>query len=35
MIPIQDIRTHGIQVKQGYSILLDYIKAVRIAYFEK
>ena len=35
MIPIQDIRTHGIQVKQGYSILLDYIKAVKIAYFEK
>lgn len=34
-IPINQIREHGVLIKPGYSILLDYLKAVRIAYFEK
>ena len=35
MISLESIKTNGVLIKQGYSILLDYIKAVHTAYFEK
>ena len=33
-IPIADLRKYGVLIKPGFHILLDYLKAVKFAYFE-
>ncbi len=33
-IPLKDLKENGVLVKPGFNILLDYIKAVKTAYFE-